>query len=407
VTAPSRSFSGSFTVGRLLHPITSAEFFSEYWETRPLLISREDARHFHGLPGIDDVDELITSTTSNRLRPDDDQFLVRSDSDALVSRRNVPLDAHGLPDVQDVYRAYHDGYSIVVNRIHRRSSAVADLCRALEVAFHHQVGVNLYFTPRSGQGFAPHTDDHDVFILQMHGVKEWHVGTPDNDLPLATQKEPIGPLADFEKFILRAGDTLYLPRGFPHEAVTGSSSSLHLTVGIHVYRWADLLSESLTLLAEENVDFRTALPPGFLDGPLNPARTTDLAARLAKALADDAFLERAKARLGAGLLAAPKAADRGHFRSLDAIAALTENSLVTRSPGMLCRVRSTPHEATIEFAANYVSGPAFLAPAFTYIAEHERFVIGELPGDLSGDDRLDLAGRLISEGLLHYESETP
>ncbi|WP_307796520.1 cupin domain-containing protein [Actinomadura barringtoniae] len=277
----------------------------------------------------------------------------------------------------------------------------------MEAAFHHRVGVNLYFTPRSGQGFAPHTDDHDVFILQLHGMKEWHVGTPENDLPLPAMKESSPPLADFEKFILHAGDTLYLPRGFPHEAVTGASSSLHLTVGIHVYRWADLLSEALTLLAAEDVDLRAALPPGFLDGPLPASHAADLADRLAKVLADATFTERAKTSLGTSLLATPKAAAHSQFRSLDALAALTETAVVSRSPGMLCRVRFTAHDATLEFAGNYVSGPAFLVPAFTHIAEHERFAIRDLPGDLSGDDRLDLVGRLISEGLLQHESEKP
>ena len=35
--------------------------------------------------------------------------------------------------------------------------------------------VNAYITPRGAQGFFPHTDYQDVFVLQLDGTKEWTV----------------------------------------------------------------------------------------------------------------------------------------------------------------------------------------------------------------------------------------
>ena len=60
----------------------------------------------------------------------------------------------------------------------------------------------------------------------------------------------------------------------------------------------------------------------------------------------------------------------------------------------------------IEFATNYVSGPAPLEPALRFVAEHERFAVSELPGELTPEDKLDLVNRLVSEGLLICPDES-
>jgi bifunctional lysine-specific demethylase and histidyl-hydroxylase NO66 len=389
-----------FSFDWLLHPIPASVFFRTYWEAEPLLISREEPGYFADLPGLDAVDELITATTSGPARSMDDGRMVKTDRRGVVSERRIRLGSNGIPDIQDIYRAYHDGYSVVVNQVHRRSATVALLCRTLESALHHPIGVNLYLTPRGSQCFRPHVDNHDVFILQLHGVKEWHISSPSNDLPLAWTKHGLaGSLEEFREFTLGPGDMLYVPRGFPHEAMTSSSSSLHLTVGVHVYRWINLVSEALLILADERIGFGTALPPKFLDAPLD-TRAAQFANDLALAITDSSLLERAKVRLSSRLLGAGKAAGRGHFRSIDAIAGLTSESALVRAPGLLCRVRSTSKETMIEFATNHVSGPLLLEPALTFIAEREQFAVFELPGELSTEDKIDLVNRLISEGLL-------
>ncbi|WP_209238972.1 JmjC domain-containing protein [Streptomyces oryzae] len=87
------------------------------------------------------------------------------------SELEAQLHGNGTPGIQAIYRAYQEGYSVVINGVHHKSAVIADLSRNLEGALHHQVGVNLYLTPQRGQGFTPHVDTHDVFVLQLHGVK--------------------------------------------------------------------------------------------------------------------------------------------------------------------------------------------------------------------------------------------
>ena len=52
------------------------------------------------------------------------------------------------------------------------------LCSTLQDFMGSFVGTNMYLTPPGTQGFAPHYDDVEVFILQLEGKKHWRVYEP-------------------------------------------------------------------------------------------------------------------------------------------------------------------------------------------------------------------------------------
>jgi hypothetical protein len=95
VPEDARSVQTIFTFEWLLDPIRVDEFLNTYWETEPLLIQRDDANHFAALPGLDDLDELITATTSGRTRSMDDGRLVKTDTGGVTSTREIPLGPEG------------------------------------------------------------------------------------------------------------------------------------------------------------------------------------------------------------------------------------------------------------------------------------------------------------------------
>ena len=226
----------------------------------------------------------------------------------------------------------------------------------LQAALHHPVGANLYLTPARAQGFLPHADTHDVFVLQLHGTKEWHVSSPRVELPLARRQSERLTLSDPKTYRLAPGDVLYLPRGFPHEALTGDSSSLHLTVGVYAFRWHDLLSDALQLIAHEDVMLRSALPAEYLYEPLDMERVAELGRRVATALADGALIEKARVGIAAKLVAADVPTGLSQFGSLDALAGLTAESVVVRPPGRAwCDLRRKRPRSSSR--ANSASGP--------------------------------------------------
>lgn len=145
----------------------------------------------------------------------------------------------------------------------------------LQELFGTCVGSNVYLTPAGTQGFAPHYDDIEAFVLQLEGKKRWRVYKPRNEEEKLSrfssvnfsQAELPEPIIDV---VLEPGDLLYFPRGFPHQAnALDDIHSLHITVSCYQKNsWGDYLLKLLPVAIEnamaENVEFREGLPINYL-----------------------------------------------------------------------------------------------------------------------------------------------
>ncbi len=166
--------------------------------------------------------------------------------------------------------------------LHHSWLPLARYCRQLESFLGHPAQANAYFTPRGSQGLPVHHDTHEVLSLQVAGEKRWLVYEPVLELPLKSQRyrsalgAPGSPVLDVT---LRAGDTLYLPRGWLHQALTSDSDSLHITVGVNVRTWLDEARIALESCAND-VDFRRAATGD--EAPALPELDPDTAAARAR-----------------------------------------------------------------------------------------------------------------------------
>jgi ribosomal protein L16 Arg81 hydroxylase len=124
---------------------------------------------------------------------------------------------------------------------------------------------NAYLIPPGQKGLATHYDTHDVFVLQIAGTKHWRLFEETVHLPLEGQRmrPRTEPQTDPTEFDLLAGDPLYLPRGFAHDAVAVDSMSLHLTVGVRPIIWAFVILTAVEAAIEQEPRFRESLPLGF------------------------------------------------------------------------------------------------------------------------------------------------
>ncbi len=143
--------------------------------------------------------------------------------------------------VHSAVRALLDtGASLNFGRMEHYSNTVLRLSRVLEAELRCRVQVNLYQTPAGGQGLGSHVDEHDVWVLQLEGEKQWQVCAAENGL--AT---PAGSAGE-TTVRLRAGDWLYLPRGIRHEVRnSGRDPSVHLTIGFHPSLTEGALGETI------------------------------------------------------------------------------------------------------------------------------------------------------------------
>ncbi len=380
---------------RLLSPLAPEAFFQEYWEQRPLVLSRNDPGYFARLFSLEELEALLWCT-----RPSwgDVQLANHRRSEGWVDYTAQP------PSLERLARAYSQGDTLILNDVQLRSHPVARLCRDFEAVFNFLVNVNMYLTPRGAQGLSPHFDTQEVFILQVRGSKHWRLYPPSVDLPLdeMAQELPEGyAQAPLMTVHLRPGDVLYMPRGVVHEALTASEESLHLTVGVSVLSWRALLEDVLQRASEEDVALRRALPVGFVrrDDVL-PRLRTELEALLAR-LASSAPTEAAVDRLAQRYLSrVPPLADGDLQQAAAGAPALGPDTRVRKRAGMFCRVRAQGDMARIEFPGGSVSGPRPLEPALRFVADTEEFAPDELPGGLSERARLLLTRKLVAEGLL-------
>jgi lysine-specific demethylase/histidyl-hydroxylase NO66 len=253
------------------------------------------------------------------------------------------------------------------------------------------VQANAYSTPASSQGFGVHHDTHDVLVLQVAGRKRWRLYEPLLELPLKTQRwsaqlgDPGDPVDDVT---LAAGDTLYLPRGWPHEAVAADADSLHVTVGLHPPTRIDALRDALADCADD-VEFRRALDAG---GELPP----ELLERLAARLRPDAVTRRARRRF----VDSRRPILDGQLAQLRALDALELATPLRRRPTVICDLEETAAGVTLRFEGKAVAFPpqAAAAVAFAHAAGGP-FCAAELPGPLDEAGRLVLVRRLVREGF--------
>lgn len=194
-----------------------------------------------------------------------------------------------------VARGYRMGATIVFNQLQHSDRRMADFCRRLERVFSCHIQTNTYLTPPAEQGFRTHYDSHDVFILQIAGSKDWRLYGDPEDSPFRGERfqgmtRPAGEPA--MAFTLNPGDCAYIPRGYYHDAVNaGDGPSLHITVGLIVRTWADLMLEAVSQVCLADPAFRRALPPGYVDPGADRSALTATFERLAATLPGSVRME--------------------------------------------------------------------------------------------------------------------
>jgi ribosomal protein L16 Arg81 hydroxylase len=305
----------------------------------------------------------------------------------------TPTSFSGTAQVERVASQFERGATIVLQALQLQHQPLAEFCRDLERELGHPVQANAYYTPASAQGFKVHHDTHDVLCLQVEGEKRWLVYAPVLELPLKSQKysaelgEPGEPVMDVT---MRAGDTLYLPRGWLHQAMTSDAPSLHLTIGINVSTWRDAIRAAVDEAAREDVTFRRGVD---VEGAAPDGLFEALAARLTP---------EAVARRQRGAFVESRRSIRGDaFDQLRALDELDADTELERRETVIADLAFDDGEARLSFEGRTLRLPARVAGELEFVLRaDEPFTAGDLPGRLDGESRLLLLRRLVREGLL-------
>jgi lysine-specific demethylase/histidyl-hydroxylase NO66 len=379
---------------RCIGPVEEAAFLDEHWERSPLVVDRDEPGRFDDLLTTEDVERLLESgglrSPAFRLVRADEKLRSR---DYLVDVPWRPAAFTGMADVARVAEAFDGGATLVVQGLHHWWPALAAFCRSLESSLGHPAQANAYYTPLSAQGLSVHHDTHDVFCLQIAGEKRWLVYEPVWELPLKDQRYDRsmgGPGEPVLDVTLTPGDTLYLPRGWMHEARTSDADSLHLTVGVNVYTWLDAFRAALDECGSDT-EFRRS-PDGDAD---------DLLERLAARL-QSADVRR---RMRAKFVRTRRPVLDGQVGQLRALRGFESQTELERRATVLADLELHDGRAVLSFEGRELEFPERLRDELEFVlAAEEPFCASDLPGELDAEGRLVLLSRLVREGLLRIRS---
>jgi lysine-specific demethylase/histidyl-hydroxylase NO66 len=374
-------------LAEIVAPVSEDEFFEHYFTRQHLLVTDRRGDRFARLFSLADFNENL----GWHGRPHANEIRLARPGSIYHADFNAPAHADQLAD------RFRAGYTININNVDERHPRVRAMLHALVRTFGAGVTTAVYLSPPNERAFPLHFDTHEVFILQISGQKHWRLFPNTIEYPTDTvstrtiAREDIGPpLFDG---ILESGDFLYVPRGMVHEAMTETSHSLHMTVGVHLPTRLELLIEALVAEAERNPELRRGLPRGALVS--NDIDFGELEGMARQALAPprgEVALERMLVRLFEAQLPV------GGDRFFDTPPALAADSWLTRRAGIWPHVITDGLRVTLLFQGGRVDAPLSARAALEMAAETERFQVSELP-IASPEGRLALAERLVFAGV--------
>jgi hypothetical protein len=383
-------FLDGFSFAKLLAPMAPEEFARDFWQDRILVVRRENPGYYDDLFGLEDFDAALASAPS---------YVKAADGKA---GRNERIEEPSTTRAQErLLQSMRGGATLILDQLHRRDTKLGLLCRLLEQELGHRFQTNLYLTPPNGQGFSPHFDEHDVFVLQTVGSKDWRIDRKRRTMPLKGEKSPPGGLAldeDGDRFTLHQGDLLYIPRGFVHAAECGPEPSLHITLGLIAQTWHDLLQAALVASARADEGLLRALPFGFLRGGRDGLAEGARAAL--ERMTDGAFLAGVVDRFCDELVATFPLDLSGQVAAFYRSPSLDEGTAVGPRSGIVYRLHAEGDAVRLQFGGRTITFPGFLRTPLEYALRTPDYAIRDIAGDLEPGEKVVFVERLLQEGLV-------
>ncbi len=225
-------------MSRLLGGLSAAQFLSEYWQQRPLLIEQA----WPGAGGWLQAEDLIELAGEEGI-----------EARLILEQGATPWELRHGPFPAALFKklpASH--WTLLVQAVDHYDLQLAELLEELRFLPSWRIDdIMISYAPPYGS-VGPHDDRYDVFLLQLHGHRRWQVGPiVDADHPRLPhprlrllQNMPV----DFEA-TLAPGDLLYLPPGAAHHGIA-EDDCLTLSIGFRAPNLAHLLEHIVDAVLE-------------------------------------------------------------------------------------------------------------------------------------------------------------
>lgn len=384
-------FLENLTLASMVAPITDEAFRTQYWERKPLVVHRGAPGFYDGLFTLQDFDAALMRAPAS---------VKTAEARKEKSAAHKVETAAGLEGVLGDMR---EGGTLILDAMHRQNANLGMLCGELSRQLGHSFQTNLYLTPAHGQGFTAHWDNHDVFILQIMGSKNWNIEKDrrafpgrDDSMSKDQGRELRG---DLMSFALEQGDLIYIPRGYVHAAECGDEPSLHITLGLLPIGLDDFLHAAIRAQVIRDERTRHALPLGFMQDRAEPV--AESAARVLRTLADDPeFLASVYDQYRDELVRRSQIDVGGQVAGFFKPEIFTTEDRVAPRRGAIFRMHAGEDSVRVNFGTRSIVFRAVFKDGVAFALNNRSYRIGDIPGDLVDEERIALVERLVEEGLV-------
>ncbi|MBO9618975.1 MAG: cupin [Niabella sp.] len=389
-----------FFFDKIIAPYTVADFFNTYHEKGLLHIQRNDPDYYK---------DVLTASELSAFLDRQDIFypslrIVKAGKEipsGEYTLKAVPIGHHkkdGIVNTEKAFALFNDGATMVVQAGQRYFDNLSACCMELSRKFNAPVQANLYITPNQSQGFNPHWDTHDVFVLQVSGTKTWHLYGFEKELPTKSQgfvsdnyaKEPLQTVQLFP------GDFLYIPRGYVHDAVADDGISAHITVGILSFTWVRYFAELFAQLENEK-GFREAIP--FWRNDIETL-VKEKVVQLKNAM-DGLDAKGVLKKLTDQYEKMQPQQLHNYFGSLLQVDELSDDALIRLNRDVFFERGMQDDQLFVKCFGKTISFPRPLEPLIDAVFERTEFTLQELPSDIDPESKRTVIVKLIREGVLH------
>ncbi len=383
---------------QVVAPMGTEAFLRNYW--------LKTFVHIPGHPGrFADLltwSELNAILEQHRLMPP--RLKVYKDGQALDPSQFLTPTIFGVPrlDAGGLIASLAHGASLILDDVQEMAPRVRELMQSFQEALHTDSYANLYAGWHSQKAFQLHWDSQEAFVIQLCGRKRWRLYQPTRQHPLKSDIEaPAQPTGSPAwEGIVADGDTLYIPRGWWHEAFPLNEPSLHLTISPTPPTALDYLGWVMSQL-RRHTELRASLPGDV------PAQD-EIAKRISQLVAEalhHAPLHNFLQEWDANIRPDP------HIRlpgaPYDQLSPIQDNSRIRLAS--LHRLPFAPHGEHFEFhaAGRLWSVPGSLHPALAMLHNARAYTLAELvralPHPSAKDDLVKSLSVLARAGVVLIE----
>ncbi|MFM9836173.1 MAG: JmjC domain-containing protein [Methylophilaceae bacterium] len=220
----------------LLGNITPAQFLTEYWQKKPLLI-RGAIPDFTGLLSPNELAGLACE--------DDVQARLIQHKKEKWSVQQGPFDDG------DFAKLPKDNWTLLVQSVNHHLPEAVGLLALFNFIPHARLDDLMVSYAPDGGGVGAHFDSYDVFLLQGSGKRKWQISA-QKDLSLV-EGAPLRILKHFkaeQEWVLEAGDMLYLPPQIPHWGIAVGDDCMTYSIGFRAPKSIELQHEFLSYLQD-------------------------------------------------------------------------------------------------------------------------------------------------------------